>query len=63
MTRTESFKGGVHFVVGGIAVALALYNLMRAIETHERRNLVNTGAYAALFLLEWRNTRYHWSMA
>jgi hypothetical protein len=57
----EDFRGGVHFVVGGVAAALTLYNLMRFIETKERRNLVNACAYGSLFVLEVTNTRQHWT--
>ena len=55
----ETFRGGVHFVVGGFAAALTLYNVMRYAEDHETRNLVNIIAYAGLFGLEWKNTQHH----
>lgn len=57
----EQFKGGVHFMVGGFAATLSLYNAMRYIETQERHSLVNLCAYTLLFGLEWRNCRHHWS--
>lgn len=60
MSRPEAFKGTVHFIEGGLAAALTLYNLMRFLETRERRNLVNTCAYGLLWWLEYHNTRHHW---
>ena len=59
MAGSEGFKGGVHFVVGGFAAALTLYNVMRYAETTERRNLFNACAYLSLFGLEFVNTRHH----
>lgn len=57
----ELFKGGCHFIVGGFAAALALYNVMRYVDTQERHSLINAGAYLALFALEFYNTKHHWS--
>lgn len=56
----ESFKGGAHFVMGGFAGALLLYNVMRYAETHAWRNALNVGAYTALFGLELVNAKHHW---
>ena len=60
---SEHFKGGVHFVVGGLAATLTLYNLMRYAEDTQRHSLVNACAYALLFGLECHNTKRHWSKA
>ena len=58
--NSESFKGGVHFLVGGFAFAFALYNTMQYGATKQRRNLFNACAYTALFGLEYVNTAHHW---
>ena len=61
MMAPESFKGGAHFVMGGLAATMLLYNVMRYGETKQARNLTNTCAYLLLFGLEWANCRHHWS--
>jgi len=59
--KPESFKGAMHFIEGGIAFAIALYNLQRFTETKSRRNLINVVAFGLLVGLEAVNTRHHWS--
>lgn len=57
----ELFKGGVHSVMGGLAAAFALYNLMAFSQTKEKRNAANVAIYASLFVLEGFQTHFHWS--
>lgn len=56
---SERFKGGVHFVAGGIATAMCLHNLLRWVEDREWRNGLNAGVYAALVAFECVNTLGH----
>jgi hypothetical protein len=58
---SEDFKGGVHGLMGGLAAAFALYNLMAYGERRETRNAINAGIYFGLWLLEGVQARHHWS--
>lgn len=56
----ETFKGGIHFLMGGLALALGLYNVMRFMEVRGRGHAINVAAYALLLGLEAKNTKHHW---
>ena len=60
-SSNEQFKGSVHAVMGGLAAAFALYNLMTYQQTKERRNAVNAAVYFSLWALENIQTHCHWS--
>lgn len=57
----EAFKGGLHAFTGGLAMAMALYNLMRFAEERRAKNGLNAAVYAGLWAFETINTREHWS--
>lgn len=59
----ESFRGGIHFVMGGLALALGLYNVMRFVESRGSAHAINATAYTLLVGLEIVNTHHHWSKA
>lgn len=56
----ETFKGGVHFVTGGIAVAMLLYNTMQLAETGDKRNLLNVVIYGLVVPFEAAQALHHW---
>ena len=58
---SEDFKGGIHGVMGGLAAAFCLYNLMSYGERRERHNGINAAIYLGIFVLESYQARYHWS--
>lgn len=57
----ETAKGVVHFVMGGFAFALGLYNVMRFVESRRAAHAINATAYTLLVGLEIVNTHQHWS--
>jgi hypothetical protein len=57
----ETFKGGIHGVMGGLAAAFALYNLMTYSQTRQRRNAINAAIYFSLWALENVQAHHHWS--
>lgn len=56
---SEAFKGGVHWVLGGLALTCGLYNALRFSETRSLRHGVNAAVYGCLWCFEWRNYREH----
>lgn len=56
----ESFKGGVHFMLGSLVATVCLYN---ALEWSRRRELhlaLNVAVYAPLWGFELYQTFRHW---
>ena len=59
----DTFKGGIHAVVGHLAATMCLYNLHAYQERKGRHHLLNVAVYAVLVLFEAHHTRQHWRQA
>jgi hypothetical protein len=62
--RGEVYRGGIHAVVGGLVLALFLYQVIRIAEHGPERHLVvNALVYGPLALYEHWQTLRHWRHA
>lgn len=59
---SQAVKGSVHYVTGGLALALTLYQVLRLAEAPSSRThlWVNLAVYAPLFCFEGYHTFRHW---
>lgn len=58
--RSETFRGGVHYAIAGLATTCMLYNALAYMTRKEPRLLVNVIVYSALLVFETAQTRRHW---
>ena len=61
----ESFKGGLHYLVGSLALTMACYSSLRLTESSDHRIhlLLNVLVYLALWAFEAYQAASHWGRA
>lgn len=61
-SRSEAFKGGVHFLTGCLAATCGLYNAGEALSHRQKpRHVVNVIVYGLALGWEAIQTHHHWS--